>query len=206
MTNKEPKRITMNPTIGQFIILGLMFGVFSFGVGNIIANTIARIGRWYNQHEWQQMVYIVPPFVKKGTSVQLVDKKKVDQYIKEAVKEIKITPTPKQESKAVVKEVLANDDFFSKYKNPVTLRKIYQLESSSGKNDDCKAQSKFNGYGYRQNKNEHICFKTFEEVTGYVDEWIEDNKDMGLATFLCYYNTGYKTTNCEYYQKFINLK
>jgi hypothetical protein len=192
------KNLDKRNTLIVYGILAFIMWIATVFIGHSIINW------WTNTFEWQRPIYIYSPLVKKGKAVELIDKKLIDKVINEELD--KITPNPKKESKAIVKEVLANEDIFSKYKNPVTLRKIYQLESSSGVNDDCKNQGKFNGFGYRQNKNEHICFKTFDEVIGYVDEWIEDNKSVGLAKMLCYYQSGIKFINCEYYQNFINLK
>lgn len=84
--------------------------------------------------------------------------------------------------------------------------KVYRLESSAGVNDGCRAKGLFNGYGYRQNKREWKCFGSHEEVTKYVtDLFAERIPKMGLSTALCYYQSGYKVADCEYYQKFLAL-
>src|SRR5690348_4227672 len=36
--------------------------------------------------------------------------------------------------------------------------KIYQLESSGGKNDGCRKLGLYNGYGFRQNTSEWMCY------------------------------------------------
>jgi hypothetical protein len=82
-------------------------------------------------------------------------------------------------------------------------KKVYQLESSGGKNDSCKTSGKFNGYGYAQNKFTWNCFDSQEEVDLLVENWFNKNlKDKTLAEALCYYNAGEITNDCEYYEKF----
>lgn len=112
--------------------------------------------------------------------------------------ELSITPKPKTE-----KEII-----FS-YKNGDILWKIYGLESSWGRNDGCREQGKYNGFGYGQNKYVWNCFNSFEEVVEKVNNWFEKRlKENGndLTEALCYYNTGLtKQVNCKYYQSFISL-
>ena len=88
------------------------------------------------------------------------------------------------------------------------LRKVYQLESSSGKNDGCRNRGLFNGYGFGQNKSSWNCFETFEEVTGKVDAWFENHlQTKSLPEALCYYNEGIVRSDCPYYtQKYLALK
>jgi len=81
-------------------------------------------------------------------------------------------------------------------KNGHILWKIYTLESSQGKRDGCKNQGKVNGFGYRQNARERICYDYFEEVAYYVDIWFEEKlKTYDLATALCGYNLGFQSPN-----------
>lgn len=85
--------------------------------------------------------------------------------------------------------------------------KVHILESSAGKNDGCKTKGLgYNGYGYRQNNREWKCFKSYDEVKGYVKAlFAERIPQMGLSTALCYYNTGVKTSNCDYYNNYLKL-
>jgi len=83
---------------------------------------------------------------------------------------------------------------------------MFILESSGGKYVNCPAGT-YNGYGYRQNKREWKCFPTQAEVVGYVKELMAERiKSMGLPTALCYYQSGHKVSNCEYYRKFLKLQ
>jgi len=81
---------------------------------------------------------------------------------------------------------------------------IYRLESSGGRNDSCKKEGKFNGFGYGQYKGSYICFDSLEEVREKVKSWIEDKREKGMTDdeLLCYYNTGKVLNDCEYLKKF----
>lgn len=109
-----------------------------------------------------------------------------------------ITPKPKTE-----KEII-----FSKKYGEI-LWKIYGLESSWGRNDSCRNQGKYNGFGYGQNSYVWNCFDSFEEVVEKVNNWFDKRlKENGndLAEALCYYNLGLeRQINCKYYQSFISL-
>jgi hypothetical protein len=77
---------------------------------------------------------------------------------------------------------------------------IFALESSKGKNDGCQRYGKWNGYGYRQNSSEFVCFESRDEVRGYVMGWIKEKRSIGMTTdeMLCYYNTGVRSSSCWY--------
>lgn len=125
---------------------------------------------------------------------------------------ITVTPTPKKksESHTTVKvgqvRVLPYKVYAAEPEG-VDIKKIYQLESSSGRNDSCKNQGKFNGYGYGQNKHVWNCFDSFEEVTNKVQAWFDDKQDKGftLNEQLCYYNQGIRTEDCHYAMNYHSL-
>lgn len=85
---------------------------------------------------------------------------------------------------------------------------IFGNESTWGKADGCTRKGLFNGYGYRQNAREFVCYKTRDEVKNHVIKWVEDKKAKGftVSQLLCYYNTGYKTNDCKYYQDYLKIK
>lgn len=91
--------------------------------------------------------------------------------------------------------------------NSDILRKIYQLESSGGKNDSCRDQGLFNGYGYGQSQHAWNCFATLSEVTAKVDDWFNQRFAEGysLSEAICYYNTGYRQSDCSYYQRYLSI-
>lgn len=77
--------------------------------------------------------------------------------------------------------------------------KIYILESSGGKNDGCRELGKFNGYGYRQNSFEWVCYDSHEEVRQLVINWLTKHiKDGNIEQALCLYNQGKITSECTY--------
>jgi len=90
------------------------------------------------------------------------------------------------------------------------VKKVYQLESSSGKNDfsKCTAIGKTNPFGYAiPSPKKYICFDSYDEVAGLVGKWFEKKLvDHTLEESLCIYNTGVKTEACGYVNKYNSLK
>ena len=85
---------------------------------------------------------------------------------------------------------------------------IYKLESSNGKNDKkCERIGEHNGYGYGQGANKNFCLASDEEMRALVIDWIKDKQKKGFdtASLVCYYNTGIKTNNCQYYENYKRL-
>lgn len=61
----------------------------------------------------------------------------------------------------------------------------------------------FNGFGFRQNSAEHMCYATFQEVVAEVDNWFDKHlKNHTLAESLCGYNAGFQS---EKYYKCLKL-
>jgi len=85
----------------------------------------------------------------------------------------------------------------------IVLDKIYQLESSSGKNDTCEPKG-HNGYGYGQHKTGNLCFDSDDEARQAVKAWFE-KKEGSLAEKICLYNTGVKQESCPYLDKFNSI-
>lgn len=101
------------------------------------------------------------------------------------------TPTPTLTEKEII---------FSKKHGEIIWR-IYQHESTFGKNDSCREYGKFNGFGFMQNSRQWLCFDRFNDAVTAVEMWIEDHSDMSLAEMLCFYNTGKKLSSCGYSEK-----
>ena len=77
--------------------------------------------------------------------------------------------------------------------------KTYGHESTYGKFDGCKAQGKFNGFGYAQSKFGYQCFDSLKEVATKVSNWFTEKLQiMTVDQALCYYNTGKHLDTCEY--------
>ena len=85
--------------------------------------------------------------------------------------------------------------------------KIYTLESSNGKNDSCRNLGKFNGYGYRQNSAEWICYDSHEEVRQLVINWLTKHiKNGDIENALCMYNQGKDLKSCTYSMNYLTLE
>jgi hypothetical protein len=82
------------------------------------------------------------------------------------------------------------------------------LESGGGKRDNCQNKGLYNGYGYRQNKFEQICYQSHKEVRTHVENWIKDKAEKGytLNEILCFYNQGIKTNDCQYAKNYARLQ
>lgn len=96
---------------------------------------------------------------------------------------------------------LTDTEIIANAKHPEQLMVIYTLESSQGKQDGCKKQGKYNGFGFRQNSFEHVCYDTFQEVVTEVDNWLT-NKD---AINYCLYNEGKSRNDCPYAKNALTL-
>ena len=98
-------------------------------------------------------------------------------------------------------------EFIYSLKHGQILKNIYTLESSRGRNDSCKEQGKFNGFGYGQNSTVWNCFDTFEEVATKVNAWFTKRFNEGYteAEAISYYNTGIRQMNSKYYQAYLAL-
>lgn len=107
----------------------------------------------------------------------------------------RIPPTPEKTAKEIIYS----------YKHGDILWHIYGLESSFGNADGCLKQGLYNGYGFRQNSSEWVCYKSFQEVTGHVEAWIEAHEGLPLGQILCIYNEGKKKSYCNYAGNFLNL-
>jgi hypothetical protein len=84
--------------------------------------------------------------------------------------------------------------------------KIYTLESSGGKNDSCKEMGLYNGYGFRQNTQEWVCYKSHAEVRQLVINWLLAHlKDQTIEQALCHYNQGTVSSTCTYAMNFKSL-
>lgn len=112
-------------------------------------------------------------------------------------------------AQAKEEKVLTDNQILESYRLAPLLKSIYMLESTKGKQDGCKDQGKFNGFGFRQNSAEHKCFDSFSAVTAVVNEWFEDRlKTNGnnIAEAACYYNTGTPNQeSCTYSQNLMRV-
>ena len=83
--------------------------------------------------------------------------------------------------------------------------RIFTLESSNGRNVLCP-EGTYNGYGFRQNSFEWVCYPTQDEVRMLVIEWLVKNiSKYGLEQALCRYNVGIATNDCKYVVNYKSL-
>ncbi|HZE87075.1 MAG TPA: hypothetical protein VE090_02595 [Methylomirabilota bacterium] len=77
--------------------------------------------------------------------------------------------------------------------------KTYGHESTFGKNDACKNQGLYNGFGYAQSSSGYQCFSSLREVATKVSDWfISHLQTMTVRQALCFYNTGKFMDECDY--------
>lgn len=98
------------------------------------------------------------------------------------------------------------------------VRKIYQLESSSGKNDKCVREGEgYNGYGWGQSATKMNCYSDREQVRVKVANWVSSKlKTMSLPQLLCSYNLGPNSEHLKecmdqsdaypYYRDYLRIK
>jgi hypothetical protein len=117
--------------------------------------------------------------------------------------------TPENAEFDATQQICGLEDVICEGENPAVseiVAKVYRLESSAGKNDSCKKNGKYNGYGYAQNSFSWICYDTQEEVKGLVTDWFNKNlKDKSVSEALCFYNEGIVKSDCAYYQRYLEL-
>lgn len=197
LTTKRKQQLKTR-LIKYTIALVLLLGVSGYG--------LYKINEWFNYHTFKFQTPIIlqsPLIIEPRENVQELPSG--SSVIPEAeAKEIDFSGA------TFISKATGTTDQLSTDKSNITdvVRKVYRLESSSGKNDGCVTKGLgYNGYGYRQNKSEWKCFTSREEVAGYVEWQINKYlKTMDLPTALCYYNSGVKTSNCEYYQNYLKIK
>ncbi len=119
------------------------------------------------------------------------------------------TPTPPQTSKKgailPIKQRTEKDIILSQ-KNGDILLKIYQLESSSGKNDFCRLNGiGYGGFGVMDN-GKIACYPSFSKAVERAQYWFSElSKGKTLAESICFWNEGIVKSNCEYYKNFLTL-
>jgi len=133
-----------------------------------VAYTGEKYASWRAEHEWQNPLKWVG-FIRE---------------LKKSAVEVKTNTEEKK---------LTDFETIEQYRLSHVLKGIYRKESSAGKNDYCKEKGEFNGFGFRQNTRENKCYKSFDEVTERVHEWLEERlafNGNNLPEALCYYNQG----------------
>ena len=105
--------------------------------------------------------------------------------------------------------VKTEEEIMDSYRLAPILKSIYFLESTAGKNDGCKEEGRFNGFGYAQSDSSWKCYSTFELVVEQVNDWFEERLSTNgnnISEAVCYYNTGVPhQATCEYGQNFMSV-
>lgn len=130
-----------------------------------------------------------------------------------------VNPLPKKPSKAVVEplptttptptekpHLRSEREIILSQTHGKELLKIYQLETSSGKNDYCRLHKKgYGGFGVMYKK-KIVCYPTFEKAVERAEYWLTKfGVDDNLAKALCLWNVGKAVNNCRYYQSYMSL-
>lgn len=85
------------------------------------------------------------------------------------------------------------------------LYKIWGLESSWGRNDGCRDEGKFGGFGV-MSSGEVVCYESFEKSVERADYWLTKlGVDKDLDKALCQWNTGTAQSMCNYSIAYHNL-
>lgn len=194
LTTKRKQQLKTK-LIKYTIALVILLGASGYG--------LYKVNEWFNYHtfKFQTPIILQSPLLIESREVQEVSSG--SSIVTEAqAKEIDFTGAT-----FITKADDEPNKTIGVSSIDTVVRKVYQLESSGGKNDGCRKQGLYNGYGYAQSKHTWNCFSSHEEVTQKVKAWFEKRVPvMGLSTSLCYYQSGYKTQDCEYYQKFLKIK
>lgn len=99
---------------------------------------------------------------------------------------------------------MSEQEIINSMRYPDVIRQIYQGESTSGRNDECRRRGiGYNGFGYGESVTRlqtvgPLCFPTFRDVVQNVDDWIHDKtlKGYSLNVMNCLYVRGYAVENC----------
>lgn len=209
--NKKPVTV-LNPIPAKFyrsvirktilfskIIFVIVFLLSCVGIGFIINEYLAT-----HTFTWQEPVVVRTPLViERIKEYQIIEASDSAQLIHN-YEPTSLIPAAYAHSDAV-KEALV----IEQTKNPAIVWRVYMLESTFGRGDGCREKGKFNGFGFGQPDSKMAngtgaCFDTFEEVVSKVDNWFTEKlKDMEIREALCVYNTGSRTSDCPYFQRYL---
>ena len=201
-TQLRRKRLTKKSN--NMIKRVLFYGVIIF---IILLSILIGINAFFNTYyfEFQTPIIIQTPIMLKTREGKV-------EEVKEVITPLPLpTATPSAQLN-IVSQVQANrpteEQIVLGKVNGELLWKIYQLESQRGKEDGCRENGKFNGFGYGQNSSVWNCFDSFEEVAYKVSNWftIRLNEGKSISEAICYYNTGKVSLNCDYYQKYMRVR
>lgn len=121
------------------------------------------------------------------------------------IKNARVMTVEAKETKKPIPVPLTEEQLVRSQKHGDELWNIYMLETTRGKNDGCKREGKWGGFGV-MSLGSPACYESFKMAVERASYWYEKiRKDNDLATSLCIWNLGVKQPNCMYYQKYMSL-
>jgi hypothetical protein len=128
----------------------------------------------------------------------------VYQRVTSPKKPISMTVQAKEEKKPVI-VALTDEQLVKSQKHGDELWTIYMLESTRGKNDGCKQDGQFGGFGV-MSLGKPACYDTFQLAVERASYWYEKVR-LGntLDEALCIWNLGIKQPQCRYSQTYHTL-
>lgn len=183
--DKPKRRYKVKIAMLAVIVAALFYGVY-------------QADRWFDSHTLEFRSPIQSPVLIKARV------SKADSPI------VHTAQAAETAAPAVEPEVkpIGDNEVIAQAKYRTIISRVYQLESSSGRNDKCVRKGKgVNGLGYGQRINVDNCYSSFEAVVADVDKWFEKRfaEGMDIPTAICYYNLGKKLSTCDYYQNYLSL-
>ena len=183
-------------TIFVMILFGMFLAGYTFYKITIYTNTHKFI--WHSPIEIKVNFFM--PLKIKERKEMTKDKEKVKNPVILTPTKIFGTPTVTPRPRTEKEIILAQ-------KHGEVLLKIYQLESSSGKNDYCRNNKLgWGGFGV-MDRGSIVCYKTFELAASRANFWLGKlEPEKNLVSALCAYNLGTKgLVNCVYAQHYNSL-
>lgn len=104
-----------------------------------------------------------------------------------------------------VKPVLTEKEVVMSHEYGEDLWKIYFLESTLGKNDGCRKDGKFGGFGV-MSQGKVMCYETFTKAVDRAEYWWKQALDGNTKDeALCVWNLGKAQKMCNYSMTFNSL-
>lgn len=194
------------------IVVGLSFAFAAFYF----------VSAFYDDHgvRFQPPVIFQAPVVvynRQGV-VEAEVQKKVKQLLPTQSPAVTTSPLPKYINFNLIPKVYADfeakpsneneAEIINSQKHAAVIWRIYELESTFGRKDNCREKGLVNGFGFAVNTSGTRCYTSFAEVVKDVNNWIDDKYSNGwdISTMVCYYNRGVKSTDCPYAKNFLSIQ
>lgn len=114
------------------------------------------------------------------------------------IKNARVMTVEAKETKKPIPVPLTEEQLVKSQKHGDELWNIYMLESTRGKNDGCRLEGKWGGFGV-MSLGKPACYDTFKIAVERASYWYEKiRKDNDLDTSLCIWNLGIRQPMCKY--------